>query len=203
VTFSDGKVAELVNANFVAAWLNRGPGFHNEDYGSEQRIFQSSMEAYPTKNICTFFLTPQGRVFHYVAGYFAPELFRSELEAALRLRAAAFDAEMNLKTDGPEALRKIHHAEAERLSGTMGKAALAGIADRSYRSFSHAHTEACAKVVECGLRYLVALHRHWSGEGAPRDFEALRFDYVYGNSFSEEPRRGAAPLSGSLVGQKE
>ena len=203
MTFSDEKVAEIVNAHFVAAWLNRGPGFHNEDDGPEQGIFESSMEAYPTKNICTFFLTPQGRVFHYVAGYFAPGLFRPELEAALRLRAVAFDTEMNLKTDGLEALRKIHRAEAERLTGTMGKELLAGIAARSYRSFAHAHTEACAKVVEHGLRYLIALHRHWSEEGVPRDFETARFDYVYGNSFSEEPRKGASHISGCLVGQKE
>ena len=108
MTFSDRKVAEQINSKFVAAWVNRGPGFHNEDYSTERWLFTSEMEAYPTKNICTFFLTPAGKVFHYVAGYFAPETFGAELEFAAALRREAFDETMNLKRGGVEAIRRLH-----------------------------------------------------------------------------------------------
>ena len=92
MTFSDKRVADAVNANFVAAWVNRGPGFQNLDFNTEQWIFQSDMEAYPTKNICTFFLTPEGKVFYYVAGSYSPELFVKILETASTLRTATSTA---------------------------------------------------------------------------------------------------------------
>lgn len=108
MTFSDRAVADMVNRNFVAAWHNRGPGFNNEDYSTERWIFQSAMEAYTTKNICTFFLAPDGKVFHYVAGYYSPDVFVTYLDVALRVRQAAFDEKMQLKPGGEEAARKVH-----------------------------------------------------------------------------------------------
>src|SRR5688572_5134862 len=104
VTFSDPSVAAFVNDRFVAAWHNRAPGFRNADYAAEENIFRSSADAYPTKNICTFFLTPKGEVLFYVAGYLEPGLFLETLELVTRLARAS-----------PAERRAIH---AERASAT-------------------------------------------------------------------------------------
>ena len=66
MSFSDKKVAELVNSKFVAAWTNRGPGFNNTEFWTEKGIASRNYEAYPTKNIRTFFLTPDGKAFYFV-----------------------------------------------------------------------------------------------------------------------------------------
>lgn len=189
MTFSDGKVADFVNANFVAAWTNRGPGFHNEDYTAEQWIFRTSMEAYPTRNICTFFLTPEGKVFHYVAGSWAPELFLAELEIARGLRNGAFDGRMELKAGGLESLRKAHGEAAERIGRTVAELA---VAPRTYRGVLHEHTETCRAAAAGGARYLAGVHRHWSRVSDLPDLEEVRYAYLFGNSFTEEPRGGTA-----------
>jgi len=204
VTFSDKKVAALVNANFVAAWTNRGPGFHNEDYSAEQWIFAEHMEAYPTKNICTFFLTPEGKVFHYLAGYFAPETFCAELELAAALRRDAFDETMALKADGADTIRSLHLREAGRLQERATRdrpweEVLRGFETGTYRQFKHRHTPTCVAATLEGDRYRAALHRHWSGVQALPALEEVRLDYLYGNSFTEEPRRGASCVRGRCV----
>jgi hypothetical protein len=189
VTFSDPKVAALVNERFVAAWFNRGPGFHNEDYGTERWIFEADGEAYPTKNICTFFLSPEGRVFHYVAGYWAPELFLPELETALRLRREGFDGRMRLRREGMESMRRIHRerAAAAKEPVRVGER-------RIYRGFEHRHTEGCAARLAESRAYLERLHLHWAERLRLPALEEVRFDYLYGNPFTEEPREGAMRL---------
>ncbi len=203
MTFSDKKVAGLVNANFVAAWTNRGPGFHNEDYSAEQWIFTEHMEAYPTKNICTFFLTPGGKVFHYLAGYFAPETFCAELELAVALRREAFDGKMALKADGAGTIRSLHAREAERLKERVSKDLpwdeVSRFKAETYREFKHRHNASCVAAILEGDRYRAALHRHWSGVQALPALEEVRLDYLYGNSFTEEPRRGASLVQGRCV----
>ena len=113
MTFSDKRVADAVNANFVAAWVNRGPGFRNLDFHTEQWIFQGDLEAYPTKNICTFFLTPEGKVFYYVAGSYSPEIFLQVLDTASGLRGALFDAAM--KESGGD-VTKVQRASRSRMT---------------------------------------------------------------------------------------
>ncbi len=198
MTFSDPKVADFVNANFVAAWHNRGAGFHNENYSAEQWIFRSSMEAYPTKNICTFFLTPEGRVFHTVAGFWAPEIFKLQLETALRLRREAFDGAMELKPDGLQELRRVQGEAASRIRGDVASLA---IAPRGYRGGAHEHSDSCRAAVEAGGRHLAEVHTHWSRVAELPDLEEVRYAYLHGNSFTEEPRGGSATrVAGKLVG---
>jgi hypothetical protein len=198
VTFSDRKVCALINSGFVAAWINRGPGFHNENYSAENWIYRSAGEAYPTKNICTFILAPDGTVFHSIAGYFAPETFRRELQAALKMRCAAFDEKMRLLPDGFDALSRLHGEEAGRIE--RERAALPAVPD--YRGSRHEHTEACDKAHDAGRNYLIELHRHWSKRDALPAFEDIRFDYVYGDPFTEEPRKGgASAIRGQCVGR--
>ena len=184
VTFSDAKVADLVNANFVSAWSNRSPGFCNGDDKAEKSIFENSNEAFLTKNICTFILTPDGRVFHYVAGYLSPELFLKFLDEALVLRREGFDERMNPKTD---ALRRIHGALAA-MHEAAGKtlAMPSGFAERTYRGITHRHTEACAWQLQGASAYLGRVHRFWEKAAGLPTFEDIRYKYFYGNMFSEE-----------------
>ena len=77
VTFSDARVAEVVNKHFVSAWFNRSPGFTNADLTTEKKIFAQSAEAYTTRNICTFIMTPEGHVFSYVARAVRPGTYRA------------------------------------------------------------------------------------------------------------------------------
>ncbi len=205
MTFSDKKVAELVNANFVAAWFNRGPGFHNEDYSTEQWIFTSAMEAYTTKNICTFFLTPDGKVFHYVAGYYSPDVFLTYVQVALQLRSAAFDEKMQLKASGPEALRNVHadvvkiiekteKVIADTLKEKDGwKKVLADYQTYGYRNVNHKHTQACANNLHEGYRYLTRLHKHWTDVKELPTLEDVQYKYLWGNPFTEESP-GAKPI---------
>ena len=200
VTFSDKAVAAIVKESFVAAWTDRGSGFHNEDYAKEQWIFERSGEAYATKNICTFFLTPDGRVFHYVAGYFDPGTFAAELKAVIAMRTAAFDDSMALKAQGMESLQKVHRDEAARFKARDH--AVPTAPPEPYRGFEHKHSAACADVVRDGDLYLEKLHAHWSAVAALPALDDVRFNYLYGNSFTEEPRRGATRIGGRCCTDK-
>lgn len=187
MTFSDPKVAEAANANFVCAWFNRSPGFCNGDDQAEKSIFQHSSEAFLTKNICTFVMTPDGRVFHYLAGYVSPELFLRFLDDALALRRAGFDGRMRLKAGGLDALRPLH---AERAAAFEKEAALkasaTGLAERTYRGVTHKHGDACAWRLREAATYLGRVHRSWEKAAALPALDEVRYKYLYGNPFSEE-----------------
>ena len=183
MTFSDKKVAQFVREHFVAAWVNRAPVFHNEDYSTERWIFETSMEAYPTKNICTFFLTPDLKTFGYVAGYYCPEMFLECMQAALDAR-----------TDGRPSYRASSERFKRKMSGPFE------CKTRAYRQFEHAHSPACGNAAREGWGYLSALFGRLSEMTELPDWEQIRFDYLWGNSFSEETRRlGGSTIRGSCV----
>jgi len=187
VTFSDAKVAELVNANFVSAWFNRSPGFCDGDDKAEKSIFGQSHEAFTTKNICTFILTPDGRVFHYVAGYLSPKLFLRFLDDALALRRAGFDDQMKIKPDGAQALQRIHaDRAAAREKDARSTEQLYGPAEGSYRGAVHRHNETCTWILAEASRYFARVHRYWEKTSQLPDLQDLRYKYLYGNIFSEE-----------------
>jgi len=196
VTFSDPEVAAYINRNFVSAWVNRGPGFFNADFSTEKWIFAGSVEAYPTKNICTFFMAPDGKVFDYVAGTYAPELFLKVLKTAVELRQALFDPKMQLRDGGIEAAGKIHQARALSMAakreqvdkaGPSGwKGLVAGFKGGSYRGQAHEHGSGCLSSLRSGYDYLARLHLTWSETAALPDFEEIRTAYLWGNPFTEE-----------------
>jgi hypothetical protein len=192
VTFSQGEVARFVNANFVAAWHNRSPGFKDLDYTAEKDIFKRSADAYTTRNICTFFLAPDGRVFHYVAGHLGPTRFLETLSLAARMRAEAFDDRMDLKPDGLRALRAIH---AERAAVLKAKGFAPDTGTLAYRGLSHTHGKDCAWALEELRVYLTGLHQGLSKAVALAPIDEVRYAYDYGNSFSEEAP-GTAALKG-------
>lgn len=195
VTFSDKKVAGLVNANFVSAWVNRSPGFCDGSDEAEKSIFQGATEAFLTKNICTFVLTPSGRVFHYVAGYVSPELFLRFLEDALALRRAGFDAWMIQKPGGLAALRKIHFERAAAREAELSVVPQpADKGEWSYRSLTHRHDEDCGWQLQEASRYFRRVHQFWQRTPALPSFDDLRYKYFYGNDFSEEGK-DASPIA--------
>ena len=195
MTFSKPEVAAFVNAHFVAAWHNRAPGFKDLDYKAENQIFTLSVDAYPTKNICTFFLAPDGRVFHYVAGHQGPTRFLETLRLAARMRAEAFDDRMAPRPDGLPTLKAIHAGRAAALkargfepeSGTL-----------TYRGLTHAHGEHCAWALEAYREYARQYHERQARSTALAAIDDVRYAYDYGNSFSEEIA-GAAPLKGRTL----
>lgn len=199
MTFSDPDVAAYVSENFVAAWHNRGPGFHNTDLSTEKWIFQSSMEAYPTKNICTFFLAPDGGVFFYVAGYYSPHLFLRILQTVWTLRTAQFDEAMRPRPEAFDEVRRAHATiarsmrefSANFLGGNWSPEAwkkwAAEYPTYTYRGVKHSHSRWCAQNVGEASRYLARLHERWgqSPELMP-DLESVRYTYLWGNPFTEE-----------------
>lgn len=183
MTFSDESVAAFVNEHFVAAWVNRAPGFHNENYRTEKSIYQSAMDAYPTSNICTFFMTPEGVVFDYVAGSYAPANFLICLESAVDIRSS-------LKEKGLEGFQEAHRRAAKK--------PLAECRANKYRGDTHTHTEACDKARAAGERYLRALHTQWSAVESLPKLEDVLHHYDYGNGFTEESRN-AKRIEGKCI----
>lgn len=201
MTFSDPEVAAFINKNFVAAWANRGPGFFNDDLSTEKWIFSGSMEAYPTKNICTFFLAPDGRVFDYVAGSWSPDLFLKSLKTAVELRRALYDDAMKAKDGGVDAARKVHEALAVVMASERDRARqlqskpdgwrklVSDSRTYSYRGTTHQHGAGCLTSLMAGYDYLARLHQKWSETAALPELDEIRYAYLWGNSFTEESDR--------------
>jgi hypothetical protein len=194
VSFSDKRVAELVNSKFIATWTNRDPGFVNTDFWSEKSIASRDYEAYPTKNICTFFLTPEGKVFYYVAGSYSPELFVKILETASTLRTALFDDKMQLKGTALAQAKEFHETKAEAYDDLRAEAEqpngwqslTKGFAAGNYRGQRHVHSASCGWSLKNGYQYLSALHLHWAQQKELPALDDIRYKYLYGNDFTEE-----------------
>lgn len=154
-------MAAFVNKHFVSAWHNRGPGFFNKETSTERWISASSMEAYPTKNICTFFMDPGGRVFYYAAGHYSPDLFLRILENAVELRKRLFDSKMAIEEDGYRNVRSYHEYLANDLelsAGEMGDVTRA--ATEAYqRAVAEAKKERDSKVAARKLREALSAYQ--------------------------------------------
>ncbi len=174
VTFSDRRVADAVNSTFVPVWFNRGRGFHNCERRTEKRIFEQHGEAYPTKNICTFFLTPDLRVVSYVSGYLAPELFLDVLASAETLKGA----------EGDEFMRR-HRGIANDLAGRLERTKEKPVFSLKYRDLEHGHAATCVEAMRDAFQHRREVHDALAASG-PAPFERVQHGYLYGNSFSEE-----------------
>ena len=159
------------------------------------------MEAYPTKNICTFFLAPDGKVFDYVAGSWSPDLFLKSLKTALELRRALYDETMKAKEGGLEAARKLHETRAMAMASERDRALqlqskpdgwkklVSDSRTFSYRGATHQHGAGCAASLSAGFDYLARLHLKWSETAALPGLDEIRYSYLWGNSFTEESDR--------------
>src|SRR5262245_52529035 len=184
VTFSNPEVAREVNSKFVPVWINRGPGFHNTEMDTERRIFNESEEAYATRNICTFFMTPDLKVAHYVAGYYAPDLFGETLRFVEKLQGTL---------DNPEAFRS-EHARFSRICGDesdaieeasqpdAGKKAWEPIL-RKYGCYKyeakHHHGPGCLHSLGEAMDYWAKLHEHFASLHRMPTFDEVRKNYMF------------------------
>jgi len=119
VTFSDAGTAKYVNENFVPAWANRVPKFHNCELATEQVIATHKGEIFPTRNICSFILDPEGNCLHLMSGFYAPGWFRPELEFGLKVyrqtRGADGAAKFAALHEERQALREEQPVQVRRM----------------------------------------------------------------------------------------
>jgi hypothetical protein len=195
VTFSDARVADAVNTRYVAAWTNRGPGFRNDEYWTEKNIFSADHEAYPTKNICTFFLNPEGRVFFYAAGSYSPDLFLKLLDDASALRGLLYDDAFRPRAGGLDRAAEFHaeradDCEADARTATEPDGWKRFVPERGkplrYRGAVHVHGPSCGWSLRNGFDYWARLHRSLAARADLPTLEEIRFKYEYGNEFTEE-----------------
>jgi hypothetical protein len=195
VTFSNAKVAELVNSKFVPVWYNRGQGFHNCEKSTENWIFTSNTECYPTKNICTFFMTPEFEVVYYVSGYYAPDVFLDILASVQKLQASwkergkihrEISAELSKRL---EALKSVNPKTVATGSGPF-----APFGSCSYEKIEHKHTIQCVHILNEAFRYRKEVHDSLVDEGSV-PFDRVQHKYKFGNSFTEEAPASAVETS--------
>ncbi len=197
VTFSDPGVAAYLSDNFVCAWFNRGPGFdktpQSKEYRTEEWIFGSSFESYPTRNICTFFLEPDGRVFTYAAGYHCPELFLEIAKTATALRKNPRNLARRLSERAGQLARDysagMHRSHAARIGFTpsAGRApSVKWCGTATYRGKKHAHGPTCAMALQQGFAHLQAVYGDFAKRRELPRLTEVQSSYLSGNPFTEE-----------------
>jgi hypothetical protein len=189
VTFSNAKVAEVVNSNFVPVWYNRGQGFHNCEKSTENWIFNANAECYPTKNICTFFMTPDLDVVYYVSGYYAPDVFLDIVSSvrkvhAAKERKAMADAHREASADLSRRLEDVDKACANPKTGPDP---LAPFGSCKYEKDEHKHKLECLNILRQCYQYRKVVHDSLT-DGGTVPLDKVQHDYKFGNSFSEEAR---------------
>jgi hypothetical protein len=192
VTFSNAKVAEQVNSKFIPVWYNRGQGFHNCEKSTEKWIFTSNTECYPTKNICTFFMTPDFEVVYYVSGYYAPDVFLDILASVQKLQASKERGRVHreISAELSKRLEALKSANAKTVEAASGPLAPYGTC--SYETIEHKHGIQCISILNEAFRYRKEVHDSLADEGKV-PFDRVQHRYKFGNSFSEE-----APASGAV-----
>jgi hypothetical protein len=195
VTFSDEKVAKLINDNFVCSWVNRNPKFHNCETDTERRIVSNSFESYATKNFCTFFVTPDLDVLHYFSGYWSPSFFTSEVEFVLGLAKKVCDENGRLRTDRLAEYRSAHrthaseHADKKKVvmavKAPTGNSAEAREFKEKQEQWRSRKDNLCQ-----GMDYLdkvhSALEKRSVRKGKPYKLDDVIRNYMGGNEFTEE-----------------
>jgi hypothetical protein len=193
VTFSDLPTARRIHESCVPTWVNVAPGFHNCDAGGESSIWSTEPEAFATKNIVTYFATPDFRVFHYLSGYWHPSLFGKELDFVERVRREALDEKGRLRTESAMALRRAHRERAGELarlvayfekepgwSAALGPDPVHG---------GHRHDDGCRWSLVNGLDHLRDVHtqfaKNWANWPGLPPLARLLENYRYGNDFAE------------------
>ena len=90
VTFADDKVIDLLNEKFVLCWNNHNPRERSGGEGIEQpKYTKEELDAYPEGggggNVRSYVCLPDGRITHYIEGWFKPERMLEELTFAATL----------------------------------------------------------------------------------------------------------------------
>jgi hypothetical protein len=195
VTFSNEKVYKALNESFVSTWINRNPKFHNCDLSTERRIVENSFECYPTKNFCTFFVTPDREVLHYFSGYYSPSFFLHEIEFVKALQKKACDDKGRLKKDAATTLRAMHaehaaaHDEDAKRAQKVKPPSAGSEGWEEYKDQRATFGERKTNLVE-GEKYLAQVHKALgkidAKTGKPVLLEKVIRRYMGGNEFTEE-----------------
>lgn len=211
VTFSNAKVAEQVNANFVPVWYNRGQGFHNCNLSTEAWIFKANAECYPTKNICTFFMTPDLDVVYYVSGYYAPDVFLDILSSVQKLQAAKDRKQLGAvhREIAADLSTRLGEVRAVQNNPKAGYDPLKLFGSCKYEKEEHRHNAACLSVLGECYQYRKEVHDSLADEGSV-PLDKVQHAYKFGNSFSEEAQsvpeaslgKPAAPQKPGTVSSK-
>ncbi|GEM_PF-6723741 len=113
VTFADPAIVDRMNRDFVLVWSNQQPDLVNGVPTSPEQAqapwSQEEAMMYPLGggggNLRTFFCDPDGRVLHYLEGYWTPEMYGSEMGFAAGL-SLADDLETRLTSRKAEVARR-------------------------------------------------------------------------------------------------
>ena len=87
VTFADANLVDQINSSVVAVWHDQNPTFA-KNFGAAQQAAPTKQQiaAYPlgggASNMLTYFCTPEGKVVHFLQGYWSAEHFAEELRFA-------------------------------------------------------------------------------------------------------------------------
>jgi len=122
VTFADARVVDLLNAKFVVAWNNHNPDLDGGAGARQPRFTAEELELYPEGggggNVRAIVCLPDGRIVHYVMGWFRPERLVEELEFALTLdekdAREKHDAHAREHAEAQATLAKDHPREMTR-----------------------------------------------------------------------------------------
>jgi hypothetical protein len=118
VTFADPKLVRLMNDSVVAVWNNQNPtaAFNFQVAAARQpKPTAQQIDAYPAGggggNMRAYFCTPEGRVIHFVQGYWPAKQMAEEVRFAL----ARFEAVRDMSTDAlkPALMKQIDTAIVE------------------------------------------------------------------------------------------
>ena len=133
VTFADDKVVDELNAKFVLVWNNHAPDYGRGGEGGKQPVFSAKeLENYPEGagggNIRTYICTADGKVVHYVEGWYRPARFLEEIafgagdvtpKQRADRRAALVAAQQKIERDHPEEMAKPFEESAVRREHAM------------------------------------------------------------------------------------
>ena len=105
VTFSDPKTNELINQNFIVTWFNQAPSLfpRRPVQTCTQHNVRTLSEGAGGPNVKCFFCTPQGKIVHFIQGYYGPEVFQREVAFARTVLLAAGE-----KKDARLRIRALH-----------------------------------------------------------------------------------------------
>ena len=195
VTFSDPEVAAALSRDFVSVWRNRNDSFHDCSPTSEKDIFKNMAEAFPTKNICTFFLTADLQVLHYVSGYYSPSLFLDQVSFARRAHEALYGEDGLPRWDALDAYQMLHAGRAESMRSLAkvirGKTledlkgedeSHSGIIELGiqtsgieYDGVEHVHSRVCMLLLQKTVTHLMRVHEDLAGraEGVPKSHSGV------------------------------
>ncbi len=127
MTFSDDRVVDLLNREFVCAWTNTRPDLPPSSFSiiPDRQLWRWSdnfAQGTGANNVGLLFCTSNGWVLHEMQGFFAPEAFLEELRFVLDARneltrrsvQVAFD-------DAARGMRERHRIEIASLQARLSR----------------------------------------------------------------------------------